>query len=216
MVEKPQDAESERSILGTSCNPAHPSTSPSAGLGKPRDEPATSASPTRREIFDATLSGERDHLLLPHLRSDPPSPKTYQRAAHSLEEFRRQEEDQREARLKDIWLRLTEARNGKGKAYPTSANTAGSTMVSSIDKEASIFTREKAEKLQEIYDDELLHRCGNDHRLTHTHGPKPSIPWKDFYRYAEAKEVGELSAISHFGAFAYLIGILYRVVAGIS
>lgn len=213
MGEKPQDAESEHSILGTSHKSARPSTSSSTELGQTRAEPSTSVSPTRREIFDATLAGERDHVLLPHLRSDPP---TYRRLAHSLDEFRQDEGDRRETRLKDIWLRLIEARNGKDKAHTASVRPVGSTIASSVGKETSIFTREKAERLQDIYDNELSHRCGNDHRLTHTHGPKPPIPWKDFYRYAEAKEVGELDTISHFGAFAYLIGISIRVVAGIS
>ena len=216
MVEKSQDAKSEHSISGTSYNPARPSTSSSAGLGETRGEPSTSASPTRREIFDATLSGKRDHVLLPHLRSDPPPSKTYRRLAHTLGEFRRQEGDQREARLKEIWLRLTEARNGKANTQAATVRPVGSTTASSVGTAASVLTREKAEKLQDIYDDELLHRCGNSYPLTPTRGPKPLIPWKVFYRYAEAKEVGELSAISLFGPFAYLIGISYRVVAGIS
>jgi hypothetical protein len=217
MVEKAQDAKSEHSISGTSYNPAHPSTSSSTGLGETRGEPSTSASPTRREIFDATLAGKRDHVLLPHLRSDPPPSKTYQRLAHSLTDFRQQEGDQREARLREIWLRLTEARSGKGGiARAATITPVGSTTASSAGTEASVFTREKAERLQDIYDDELLHRCGNSPRLAHARGPKPLIPWKVFYRYAEAKEVGESSAISNFGPFSYLIGISLRVVAGIS
>ena len=216
MVEKAQDAKSEHSISGTPYNPARPSTSSSVGLNDTKGEPSTSAPPTRREIFDATLTGQRDHVLLPHLRSDPPSSKTYRRLAHSLDEFRRQEGGQREARLKEIWLRLTEARNGQGTAHTASVRPTGSMTASGAGTGVSIFTREKAQKLQDIYDNELSHRCGNSFRLTHTHGPKSQIPWKDFYRYAEAKEVGKLSAISHFDPLAYLIGISYRVVAGIS
>lgn len=216
MVEKSQDAKSEHSISGTSYNPARTPTSSSAGLGETRGEPSSSPSPTRREIFDATLAGERGHAPIPHLRSDPPPSKAYRRLAHSLGEFRRQEGDQREVRLKEIWLRLTQARSGKANAQTATVRTVGSTTASSVGADASLLTREKAEKLQDIYDNELLHRCGNSYPLTHTRGPKPLIPWKVFYRYAEAKEVGELSAISLFGPFAYLIGISYRVVAGIS
>lgn len=199
MVGKVQDAEPEKSISGTSYNPACPSTSSSAGLGETRGagEPSTSVPPTRREIFDATLAGERDHVLLPHLRSDPPPSKSYRRPAHSLDEFRQQEGGQREARLKEIWLRLAEARSGKGRAHTASIRPVGLMTTSSVDAEVSPFNKEKAERLQDIYDNELLHRCGNG--LTHTHGPKPLIPWKDFYRYAEAKEVGESSEIWYFG-----------------
>lgn len=217
MVKKVQDGESEHSISGTSHNPARPSTSSSAGLDEPRGEPSTSASPTRREIFDAALTGERDHVLLPHLRSDHSSSKTYRRLAHSLDEFRQQEGGQREARLKEIWLKLSDAKNGKGKAPTASVGHVGQTAASGVGTEASIFTREKAERLQDIYDNELLHRCGNGHRLTQTRGPKPLIPWKDFYRYAEAKEVGELSPIFHLRCFCLSDrNLIYRVVAGIS
>jgi hypothetical protein len=216
MVEKAQDAKSEHSISGTSYGPARPSTSSSVGLGETKGEPAsTSTSPSRREIFDATLAGGRDRVLLPRLRSDQPPSKAYRRPAHSLNEFRRQEGDRREARLREVWQRFTEARNGEGKEGTAPARPP-SQAASVVGTDASLFTREKAERLRDIYDDELLHKCGNGHRLTSTHGPKPLIPWKDFYRYAEAKEVGELSAVSHLGAFAYLIGISYRVVACIS
>ena len=200
MVEKAQDANSEHSISGTSYNSARPSTSSSAGVHETKGDSSTSVYPSRREIFEATLTGERDHVLLPHLRSDPPPSKAYRRAAHSLDEFRRQEGGQREARLKDIWQRLTESRNGRGREGAALVRSAGRTTINNAGAEASGFTREKAERLKDIYDDELLHKC-NSRRPTHTRGPKSSIPWKDFYRYAEAKEVGELKAISHFGAF---------------
>lgn len=216
MVEKAQDAKSEHSISGTSHSPARPSTSSSVGLGETKGEPSTSAHPSRREVFDATLAGGRDHVLLPRLRSDPPPSKAYRRPAHSLNEFRRQEGDYREARLKEIWQRLTEERNGQSKERTALVRPPSQTKTTGGGTEASIFTREKAERLRDIYDVELLHKCGNDQRSTPAHGPKPPIPWKDFYRYAEAKEVGTLSVVSHFGAFAYLIGISYRVVAGIS
>lgn len=107
----------------------------------------------------------------------------------------------REVRLKEIWLRLSEARNSKSKAHTASVRSVGPTTDSSVGAEASLFTREKAERLQDIYDNELLQRCGDGRRLTHSRGPRPLIPWRDFYRYAEAKEVGESSTISHFGAF---------------
>jgi hypothetical protein len=212
MVEKAQDAKSEHSISGTSYNPTHPSTSSSVGLGGARGEPLSS----RREVFDSTVAGARDHVLLPHLRSDPSPSKTHRRPAHTLDEFRQQEGNQREVRLKEVWQRLTEARNGKGRERTAAARPVGPTTADSVGTEASNFTRETAERLQDTYDNELERKCGSSRALTHTRGHKPLIQWKDFYRYAEAKEVGELSAISHFGVFAYLIGISYRVVARIS
>lgn len=195
MVEKAQDANSEHSISGTSCNSTRPSTSSSTGLHETKGDSSSSVYPSRREVYEATLAGERDHVLLPHLRSDPPPSKAYRRAAHSLDEFRRQEAGQREARLKDVWQRLTESRNGRGREGTASVRSAGRTATSNAGAEASGFTREKAERLQDIYDDELLHKC-NGHCTTHTHGPKPSIPWKEFYRYAETKEV-ELWQVFH-------------------
>jgi len=193
MVEKAQDAKSEQSNSGTSYSSTRSSTSASEGLGETGGESSSPGSPPRREIFDTTLAGVQDHVLVPHLRSDSPSSKTYQRLAHSLDEFRQQEGEEREPRLKDVWQRLAEARNDKGRKLialvrPVSPVTAGG-----VGTKGTSFTREKAEKLQDIYDDELLRKCGNRSGMTQTRGPKPLIPWKDFYRYAEAKEVGELS-----------------------
>lgn len=191
MVEKAQDVTSQHSISGTSYNSTRPSSSTSAGLGKAGGESSSSGSPSGREIFEATIAGAQDHVLVPHLRSDPSPSQTYRRLAHSLDEFRQQEGEKREARLKDVWQRLTETRNGKGKEQAAPAGPVRPTTASCIGTKDTIFTREKAERLQDIYDNELVDRCGNGHCSTHTHGPKPPIPWKDFYRYAEAKEVGE-------------------------
>jgi hypothetical protein len=159
------------------------------------------------------MAGVQDHVLVPHLRSDPSPSTAYQRLAHSLDEFRQQEGEQREARLKDVWQRLTETRNGKGKEHTTSVGPVNPTTASDIGAKDTIFTREKAERLQDIYDNELADKCGNVRGPPHTRSPKPPISWKDFHRYAEVKEVGELSLMSDFGGFAYLIGISYRAVA---
>jgi len=201
MVEKAQDVTSEHSNSGTSSVPTHPSTSASAGLGKTDSEPSSSGPPSRKEVFDATVAGVQDHVLLPHLRSDPSASKAYRRAAHTLEEFRRQEGEGREARLKDIWQRLTETRNGKGKAQTTSVGPVSPATSVGIGVKNTIFTREKAEMLQDIYDNELEDRCGKGRGSTLTRGSRPLIPWKDFYRYAEVKEAGELSVISSFRWF---------------
>lgn len=196
MREKAQDAKSEHSISGTSYNSMGPSTSSSVGLGETTGGPSSSTSPSRREVFDDTFAGARDRVLLPHLRSDPPPSKTYRRLAHSLDEFRQQEGDQREARLKEVWQRLMDARNGKGKKSIASVRPSGPTTTKGVVMNASAFTREMAERLQDIYDNELLHKCGNNLRSASTQDPKPSIPWKDFYRYAQTKEV-ELWHVFH-------------------
>ncbi|KAF9652192.1 mitochondrial carrier [Thelephora ganbajun] len=194
MVEKVQDATSEHSISGTSYGPTRPSVS--VGPSETRGEPSSSVSPSGREIFDATVTGVQDRVSLPHLRSDPPPSKTYRRLAHSLDEFRQQEGEQREARLKEVWQRLTEARNGKGKERTASVGPVNPTTVDGVGTKGATFTREKAEMLQDIYDDELLHKCGNGYGLTYARGSKLLIPWNDFYRYAEIKEV-ELWHVFH-------------------
>lgn len=216
MVEKAQDVKSERSTSTTPRGSTRPPTSASVGPDETGDESSGSGSPSRREIFNATMAGVQDHVLMPHLRSDPSQSKTYQRLAHSLEEFRQQEGEQRAARLKEVWQRLTEARNGKGKAQTATVGSVSPVTAGGVGTKDTDFTREKAEKLRDIYDNELLHKCGTGGGSTRIRGPKPLIPWKDFYRYAEAKEVGELGITSHLGGFAYLIGILYRAVACIS
>lgn len=141
------------------------------------------------------MAGVRDHVLVPRLRSDPSPSKAYQRLAHSLDEFKQQEGERRDARLKDVWRRLTETRNGKGKEHTTSVGPVNPTSPSSAGTKDAISTREEAERLQDIYDNELVDKCGDGHGPTHTRGPRPLIPWKDFYRYAEVKEVGEQSVI---------------------
>lgn len=191
MVGKAQDAKSEHSISGTPYNTTRPSTSASVGPGEAGAESSSPGSPSGRERFEATVAGVQDHVLLPHLRSDPS--RTYQRLAHSLEEFRQQEGERRDERLKDVWRRLTDGRSGKGKAPSPSLRPATPMAVGGVGTKDSIFTREKAERLRDIYDDELLYKCGKGSGSTPSRGPKPLIPWKDFYRYAEAKEVGELS-----------------------
>ena len=202
MVEKAQDARSDHSISATTpYTPTRPSTSTSVGLGETGGESSSSGSPSGREMFDATMAGVQDHMLVPHLRSDPSPSKTYQRLAHSLAEFRQQEGKEREARLKEVWQRLMEARNGKGKEHITSVRPVSPVTAGDFGTKDTIFTREKAERLQDIYDNELLHKCGNGGSSTHTRDPKPLIPWKDFYRYAQAKEVGELSVTHHIGGF---------------
>jgi len=201
MVGKAQDVKSEHSISETSYNSTRPSTSASTGLGETSDEPSGSRPLSRREIFDATITGVQDHVLVPQLRSDPSPSKTYHRPVHSLDEFRQQEGEQREGRLKDVWQRLTVARNGKGKDNVVSVRPVSPVTAGSVGRKDTIFTREEAERLRDIYDDELLHKCGNSSSLTHTRGPKPLIPWKDFYRYAEAKEVGKLTITIPFRWF---------------
>ncbi|EMD40763.1 hypothetical protein CERSUDRAFT_111350 [Gelatoporia subvermispora B] len=137
--------------------------------------------PSRRDLYEACLSGALDPPLLPPLRSDPP---LWRPVPHCLLEFRAQESpEDREKRLRTLWSRLPKRANGVddeaiASAYPV--------------KDDYALTAESAKKLEEMYEDELLGRCGR-----HTRGfLHRDISWNDFLKYAEAKEA-ELWHIFH-------------------
>ncbi|PIL37110.1 transporter [Ganoderma sinense ZZ0214-1] len=141
--------------------------------------------PSAREIFDETFSGARPQPLLPPLRSDP---SLFQPIPHSLREFRAQEGgEQRRKRLRALWNRL-----------PKRDNMA----VAGVDDEAVAhaypvrrdgdLTPESARQLGEMYEDELLGRCG-----VHGRGPfSTRVSWPEFEKYTDAKEA-ELWHIFH-------------------
>lgn len=134
----------------------------------------------RKEIFEDTLSGAQDQHRLPLLRSDPQS---HQRLAHTLAEFRAQEGEKREERLREVWKRL-----------PT-VDSEQTRRVGEVetDRQDASLTREKAEELQGIYQSELFGRCRNGDGAAvsgSSSADGPPISWKEFYKYAEAKEVG--------------------------
>ena len=135
--------------------------------------------PTRREVFEASLAGAQTRPFIPRLRSDPPA---YQPVPHNLVEFRAQEsKEHRERRLKRLWLSLPKRQKidhdesedeEVARAYPVESDHA--------------LTAESAQRLQEMYQDELLNRCRK-----HSAGfLQRRIGWLEFEKYAEAKEAG--------------------------
>lgn len=134
--------------------------------------------PSGREIFEASLSGAQSRPFIPPLKSDPPS---FQPLPHSLLEFRQQEgTGERERRLRQLWMKLPkrtridheEDHEGVAEDYP-------------VQSESSL-TLEGAMKLKAMYEAELLGRCGG-----HTSGfTRRHIGWREFQKYAEAKEAG--------------------------
>ncbi|KDQ64584.1 hypothetical protein JAAARDRAFT_187904 [Jaapia argillacea MUCL 33604] len=138
--------------------------------------------PSKRELFEATFSGAQDRPFIPRLRSDPPA---YHPLPHSLLEFRSGEgREEREKWLHLLWKRLPKR----------SAPLSDDEEIARLNpvKDHASLTQEKAEKLQQMYEDELLGRC-NTHSLAPS---KAHITWKDFKKYAEAKEA-ELWNIFH-------------------
>lgn len=138
--------------------------------------------PSRREIFDATLSGAQRPPFIPRLKSDPP---TYHPIPHSLVEFREQEGSaDRKERLHRLWMKLPKRvphydidDDDVSRQYPVHDDHG--------------LTRESAQRLEAMYEDELLGSCGG-----HTSGFKRRVVgWDDFQKYAEAKEAG-MHAIS--------------------
>lgn len=132
--------------------------------------------PTGRNIYESSLSGARSRPFIPQLRSDHPK---YSPIPHSLVEFRNQEgKEVRKQRLHDLWKQLPKP-NRLHTDVPAKS-IAG--------KDDAALTLQKAERLKAVYENELFGRCGG-----HMVGPSPGhIRWKDFKKYAEAKEVGML------------------------
>lgn len=140
---------------------------------------------TRREFFDASLSGALNRPHIPHLRSDPtPSRST----PHTLEAFRESEgRESRKRRLQALWQCLS---------HRTLRSSDNAVETHSEDDGTNVrLTHAEARRLRTIYDEELWGCCG---------APQPSssrpslreIPWRQFKEYAEAKEV-ELWSIFH-------------------
>ncbi|KAI0638147.1 mitochondrial carrier [Trametes polyzona] len=142
--------------------------------------------PSARQLYEDVLSGARPRPFIPRLRSDPPP---YQPIPHSLREFREQEGvEGRQRRLRALWRRLPKRDWGSdpgvddadavGRAYPI--------------KSDGDITAESARQLGEMYEDELLGRCG-----VRTRGPfSKRVSWTEFEKYADAKEA-ELWHIFH-------------------
>ncbi|KAI1795191.1 mitochondrial carrier [Ganoderma leucocontextum] len=141
--------------------------------------------PSAREIFEETLSGARPQPFIPRLRSDPPP---YQPIPHSLREYRVQEGgEQRRKRLRALWNRLPK-RDSTAAAVDDEAVAHAYPPV----RRDGDLTAESARQLDEMYEDELLGRCG-----VHGRGLfSTRVSWPEFEKYANAKEA-ELWHIFH-------------------
>ncbi|KAH7914187.1 mitochondrial carrier [Hygrophoropsis aurantiaca] len=135
--------------------------------------------PNGREIFETSLSGEQDRPFIPRLRSDP-SP--YHPLPHSLLEFREQEgKVRREHRLRELWNQLPKSQHDPACVEVVQAIQPGQAL-----------TRDRAEEMKRVYEDELIGRC-----VGHAANERPNhIRWTEFRRYAESKEA-ELWSIFH-------------------
>jgi solute carrier family 25 phosphate transporter 23/24/25/41 len=128
---------------------------------------------SRRETYDASLSGANDRPLIPRLRSDP----LPHGLPHTLQEFRDSEgRENRKNRLQALWRRLFVLPHPDHQSQRNTSNTT-------VDPDR--FTRENAESLKTMYENELLGHCKG-----HPSAPG-QVGWKEFKEYAQAKEVGE-------------------------
>ncbi|KAI0092006.1 mitochondrial carrier [Irpex rosettiformis] len=144
-----------------------------------------SPGPSRRDIFEGSLSGAQARPFIPRLRSDPPP---YQPIPHNLVEFRALEgKEARERRLKKLWLSLPKRQRLR---YDEGENQVVAEKWEVEDDHS--LTKESAKRLQEMYHDELLL-----HFRGHTAGLlNRDISWPEFKQYADAKEA-ELWRIFH-------------------
>ncbi|KAI0773450.1 mitochondrial carrier [Irpex lacteus] len=144
-----------------------------------------SPGPSKRDIFERSLSGAQTRPFIPRLRSDPPP---YQPIPHNLLEFRAQEgKETREKRLKKLWQSLPKKQKRR--------HDAGEDDVVAkkweVEDDHSL-TKESAKRLQDMYHDELLLRFRG-----HTAGLlNRDISWHEFEKYADTKEA-ELWRIFH-------------------
>lgn len=141
---------------------------------------AAGQGPSRREIFDASFTGAQDRPWIPRLRADPPA---YHPVPHNLSEFRLQEGQERERRLRRLWRSLPK----NPKVDHDDAEDEAVAQQYSVEDDHSL-SLESAKRLQEMYNDELFNRF-RGHGLFHR-----NISWEDFVRYAEAKETGAWSS----------------------
>jgi solute carrier family 25 (mitochondrial phosphate transporter), member 23/24/25/41 len=136
--------------------------------------------PSRRDLYDRSVSGAQNRPLIPRLRNDP-SP--FEPIPCSLLEFRAIEgEKARERRLKALWKRLSSEPHRK--PLPWEDGPAETQDVPKRD--LMDLTPERARELKQMYDEELAGKM-NGHLLGSLTG---RVSWEDFRTYTDAKEVG--------------------------
>jgi solute carrier family 25 phosphate transporter 23/24/25/41 len=129
-----------------------------------------------RQVYDGSYSGAQERPWIPRLRSDISS---YHPLPHSLVEFRELEGPKaRETHLRQLWKRLPKS--------PLLAldHEDHEHDASSVD-DGGHLTPARAKELKRDYESELMGRCHGRLGSLRTH-----IAFKEFRRYAEAKEVG--------------------------
>ena len=139
--------------------------------------PETSATQeSKRDAYDACVSGAQDRPHIPHLRSDPTT--SYHPLPQSLIEFREQEgREYRKARLRALWKRLLIALD----AECTGPDAAPRRLVG-----GAALTPESASQMRKMYERELMESCSDS---------PGHIGWKEFKKYAEDKEAGQSSSL---------------------
>lgn len=132
--------------------------------------------PSRRDIYDGSISGAQSRPFIPRLRSDPPP---FHPLPHNLVEFRELEgQDGREHRLREVWLKLP-------KRSAHSVDDDEIVKRHPVKRDGAL-TRESAQELEDMYEDELAGKCGG-----HTSGfGRRGIGWREFKEYATHKEAG--------------------------
>ena len=161
--------------------------------------------PSKRELYEACLTGAQDRPYIPRLRSDPPS---YQHIPHSLQEFRAQEgPDARDRRLRDLWSRLPQ-RSAHHEDDESAQLTAPDGPAVLAD---GALTAETAKGMQAMYEAELRSRCG-----VHTSGfLHRGVSWSEFRKYADAKEAGAWWCLAAQGRSWCLTSLSCRTLADI-
>lgn len=142
------------------------------------DKPSPNSGPSKRDVYEATLRGEQDSQpFIPHLRSDP---ETYHSLPHSLVEFRKDEgRAERKRKLLLLWKKTNER-------IPSPHNR----VEEGVDDKGvgRGLTLERAQRLDDEYEQELLGRCQNGNGSSSS--KRTHIDWKEFKEYALAKEAG--------------------------
>ena len=148
--------------------------------------------PSRRELFDAVWTGEQPYRpFIPRLRSDP-SP--FNPIVRTLDDFRREEGEDREKRLHQVWKRIPHPHHGRSSSSGSRLHTQDERLQATASKWESTevtsrsgLTRERAERLSNMYHEELLKEVA----LEDGRDPAAPVTWNDFRSYADYKEAGE-------------------------
>ncbi|KAJ7638879.1 mitochondrial carrier [Roridomyces roridus] len=115
---------------------------------------------TGRKIFQDSDSGPEDRPLISRLRSDTP---------RTFDEFKASEgRDVRKRRLKELWAQLA--------VLHANRTPPAQTIDSGLDLES-------AQRLSQMYEQELVRKCGGPSSSTMT-----GIGWKEFVSFAKEKE----------------------------